>query len=178
MGLREPSLGAVERPVPSRLANEDAASLEQTNSAAPTECTQYGVYSVSNGTVRRVSWQDDSHRNRGLGFRISVFDSTGYMQYGHMDPYTIAVGVGDSVSVGTYLGDYANPTNGSSSGPHVHVERRPLSNPSTTIFPGDMSPLGSGGRATSPWQAQDSPLHVRPHQGVDYAYPEGGQGCP
>jgi murein DD-endopeptidase MepM/ murein hydrolase activator NlpD len=141
----------------------------------PAQC--YPVYSVADGTLSRAGWQNPNNHNSGLGYRLTVGDSNGYTQYGHMNPDTLAVGVGDRVTTGQYLGDYANPTNGSSSGPHVHVERRLNSNPSVTIDPGVVSPLGSGGRVTSPFGAQDSALHSSPHQGVDYAYQAGATGC-
>ena len=101
-----------------------------------------------------------------MGFRISISDSDGYTQYGHMDPDALAVSVGDTVKVGDYIGEYASPTNGSSSGPHVHVESRNHSG--QIIAPPDISPL-NGGRMTAPFEGIDY-MHKVPHQGVDYAY--------
>ncbi len=118
----------------------------------------------------RAGWQDPADQGKGLGFRISIEDSEGYYQYGHMDPDSVTVDVGQQVKAGDRIGSYADPTNGRSGGPHVHLERRLWSNPRQTVNPGTVSPLGPGGRVTSSYQRFDS-MHVeKPHQGIDWAH--------
>lgn len=124
------------------------------------------VYAVKDGKVFRAGWQDPNNHKKGLGFRISISDEDGYTQYGHMDPDSLSVSAGDTVKRGDYLGEYASPTNGSSSGPHVHIESR--NHAGKIITPPSFSPL-NGGRVTAPFRAIDN-MHKKPHQGIDYAY--------
>ncbi|MDH5694084.1 MAG: FG-GAP-like repeat-containing protein, partial [Gammaproteobacteria bacterium] len=128
------------------------------------------VYSVSDGVVIRAEYQYPNSPFRGLGFRVSVSDKNGYYQYGHMDPDGLMVNVGDTVKKGDFIGGYADPTNGRSSGPHSHLERRLWSNPRLTVDPGSTSPLGPSGIMSSPWQSVDK-MHKKPHGGVDWVYP-------
>ena len=141
---------------------------------APEANNPHPVYAVAPGRVIREGWQKKEHHgsHAGLGYRISIGGSKGYWQYGHMDPETITVRVGDTVTKGELLGDYADPTNGNSTGPHTHLEYRLWSNPRQTVYPGGVSPLGPTGVITSGWHATGGP-HSLPHQGIDWAYPPG-----
>lgn len=143
-----------------------AASAKEQQVADPDD---RAVYSVSDGKVMRAGWQKAGDPGAGLGYRVSVQDADGYYQYGHLDPDSIQVQVGQDIKVGDRIGSYADPTNGRSSGPHVHLERRLWSNPRVTVNPGSVSPLGSGGRITAGWEARDA-MHINPHQGTDWAY--------
>ncbi len=40
-----------------------------------------------------------------------------------MDPYSIVIRMNSYVLKGQYLGKYASPTNGHSSGPHAHIQK-------------------------------------------------------
>ena len=119
------------------------------------------------GTVVRAGWQNPSDHGYGLGFRITIQGSDGnYEQYGHMDPSTTPA-VGSTVRQGDYVGDYASPTNGRSSGPHLHYERR--NSLGEIINPGNVIPI-PGGRVTTPWEQIDG-MHPTPHQGIDMVNP-------
>jgi murein DD-endopeptidase MepM/ murein hydrolase activator NlpD len=87
-------------------------------------------YSASNGTVAVVGWENPLDHGQGYGFRIRVQGDDGQTYtYGHTDPASSQVQVGDRVTQGQYLGDYADPTNGHSDGPHTHLEVRDPSRP-------------------------------------------------
>jgi murein DD-endopeptidase MepM/ murein hydrolase activator NlpD len=43
--------------------------------------------------------------------------------YGHLDPESVTVVVGDYRIGGSQIGSYADSTNGSSSSPHLHFEQ-------------------------------------------------------
>lgn len=149
----------------------EAHALSTTEESTSESAPENAVYAVADGEVFRAGYQNPNNPNAGLGFRISVNDGNGgYYQYGHMDPDSLTVQVGDTVRRGDLIGSYADPTNGSSSGPHVHVERRLWSNPNVTVNPGNVSPLGPAGVMTAPWNSIDS-MHLTPHQGMDWAYP-------
>ena len=83
-----------------------------------------------------------------------------------MDPSTTPA-VGSTVRQGDYVGDYASPTNGRSSGPHLHYERR--NSLGEIINPGNVIPI-PGGRVTTPWEQIDG-MHPTPHQGIDMVNP-------
>jgi RHS repeat-associated protein len=129
------------------------------------------VFAVEDGRVFRAGWQNSLNHESGLGWRVSIIASDGqsYTQYGHMDPTTTPA-VGTHVREGDYIGDYADPTNGRSDGPHVHLERRAIVNPRTTVDPGTVSPVRNG-RVTTQFGERDA-LHPQGHQGVDWV---GGQ---
>jgi RHS repeat-associated protein len=125
------------------------------------------VNATRGGTVSRAGWQNPNNQNAGLGWRVTITAPDGsYDQYGHMDPNTTPA-VGTPVSAGDYIGDYADPTNGSSTGPHVHHERRDREG--NIINPGNDSPI-PGGRRTSGYGEIDS-AHPTPHQGNDWVNP-------
>jgi murein DD-endopeptidase MepM/ murein hydrolase activator NlpD len=77
-----------------------------------------------------VGWENPQYQNQGYGFRIRIQGDDGQTYtYGHTDPASAQVKVGDRVTQGQYLGDYADPTNGRSTGPHTHLEVRDPSRP-------------------------------------------------
>lgn len=121
------------------------------------------VHAVKGGRVFRAGWQHATDHSSGLGWRVSIqhTDST-YANYGHMDPATI-VDAGSTVATGAVVGDYADPTNGASTGPHVHYELR---DPTGAILnPGNARPI-PGGVVTSDFGEID-PSHPNGHQGID-----------
>jgi RHS repeat-associated protein len=126
------------------------------------------VTAVRDGTVFRAGYQVPGHPDQGLGWRVSIRSEDGtYDQYGHMDPNTTPK-VGAKVKAGDSIGDYADPTNGDSSGPHVHYERRDQSG--NIINPGTGSPI-LGGRQTTGFGDTDK-THPSPHQGTDWVDPK------
>lgn len=130
------------------------------------------VDALRDGTVTRVGWQVPGNENAGLGWRVTITHQDGtYDQYGHMDPATTPA-VGTPVNAGDYIGEYADPTNGSSTGPHVHHERRDRHG--NIIDPGTESPI-PGGELTSGFGERD-PVHPGGHQGNDWVNPGGGGG--
>jgi RHS repeat-associated protein len=124
------------------------------------------VNAVRGGEVSRVGWQNPNDHNAGLGWRVTITGEDFYDQYGHMDPNTTP-GQGTRVNAGDYIGDYADPTNGHSSGPHVHHERR--ENNGQIVDPGNDSPIPNG-RRTSGYGERDN-MHSDPHQGNDWVNP-------
>jgi RHS repeat-associated protein len=127
------------------------------------------VDSISSGSVS-VGY------SKTLGTYVSVKSPFGTVthQYGHMDPATIPRN-GTYVNSGTYIGEYADPTNGRSTGPHVHVQKvgplkiiDPLDTNSRFMDPGDSSPI-PGGCKTSGFRKMRFGV---PHSGVDYQKPE------
>ena len=87
-------------------------------------------YSASNGTVAVVGWENPLDHGQGYGFRIRIQGDDGQTYtYGHTDPASPKVQAGDRVTQGQYLGDYADPTNGHSTGSHTHFEVRDPSQP-------------------------------------------------
>lgn len=100
-----------------------------------------------------------------MGWRIYIDMPDGSrVGYGHMDPAS-TLKPGTKVKRGDVIGSYADPTNGHSSGPHVHRQKF---NPRGQIAdPGDESPLAGKGRMSSRFGRKDR-MHPRPHQGVDW----------
>ncbi len=91
---------------------------------ASPSCTQRCVYSASGGTVAKSNWENPDNHAQGFGFRIRITatDGTTFV-YGHMSPLSV-ISTDDAVVAGQFLGQYANPTNGSSTAPHLHFEHR------------------------------------------------------
>jgi len=81
-------------------------------------------YSASSGVVEAVGWQRDGDHKRGHGFRIKVrsMEDQSLFVYAHVDPNSVLVEKGSPISKGEHIGKYASPTNGSSTGPHLHFE--------------------------------------------------------
>ncbi len=125
------------------------------------------VYSKKSGYILRSGWQDPNNKKTGMGWRTSVMedDKKHFMNYGHLDPES-TLSPGSKVEEGAPIGRMANPTNGRSSGPHVHVERR-NANDGTEVHPGNESPYAGRSRRTSGYGDIDS-MHSTPHSGVDH----------
>ena len=87
-------------------------------------------YSAAGGTVTGAGWENPSNHDQGYGYRLKVQGDDGKIYiYGHSDPNAAQVHVGDKVTSGQYLGGYADPSNGRSTGPHTHFEVRDPSHP-------------------------------------------------
>jgi RHS repeat-associated protein len=124
------------------------------------------VIAIRGGTVFRSGWQNADNHDEGMGWRISIDRGDGYYdQYGHLDP-TSTLPVGTQVNEGDVVGRMADPTNGHSTGPHVHFETR--ENSGVPVDPGTASPFRGPSRVRSPYQAQEPGLRVAPHSGVDH----------
>jgi hypothetical protein len=123
------------------------------------------VYSLGSGVVSSAGWQDPNDHGAGMGWRVYVTEPDGSrMGYGHMDP-TSTPPTGASVQPGDLLGQYASPTNGHSSAPHVHVQRYDVRG--SIVDPGGVSPLHGRSTMTAGFQTRGR-MHPRPHQGVDW----------
>jgi murein DD-endopeptidase MepM/ murein hydrolase activator NlpD len=126
------------------------------------------VYSLSTGRVSRAGWEDPNNHNAGLGWRVWITEGDrSQMGYGHMDPRTTPP-VGTPVEVGDHIGNFANPTNGESTGPHVHVQRFDPSG--KLVNPGTIPPLLNS-KVSSPFRPTANPadkVHPLGHGGVDW----------
>ena len=115
---REPTIPSI-RPVDidARLPNLDAGP-------------DHRFYSAAGGTVTDAGWENSHNHNQGYGYRVRVRGDNGMLfTYGHSDPGSAQVHVGDKVTTGQHLGSYGDPTNGRSTGPHTHLEVRDPSQP-------------------------------------------------
>lgn len=74
---------------------------------------------------------------------------------------------GTLVKRGDIIGRYADPTNGHSNAPHVHVQR--FDKRGKIVDPGNDNPLANPGLITSRYGAKERPLREKGHQGVDWA---------
>jgi murein DD-endopeptidase MepM/ murein hydrolase activator NlpD len=139
------------------------------------------VLAVAPGTVEKVGWQDPNNHDKGFGFRIRIKTDAGETWiYGHMEPPTM-VSEGQQIQRDQIIGNYAAPTNGNSSGPHLHIELRDKYNkpvwgrneaPDEWDYIKYPSPI-SGGRITSKPASRRSITTVngsqsRPHGGFDW----------
>jgi murein DD-endopeptidase MepM/ murein hydrolase activator NlpD len=80
---------------------------------------------VSGGNVVDVRWQKSSDHAAGYGFRTLIKTGPKSVEYfGHQDPAMAAVKAGDVVEPGQLIGQVGNPTNGLSTAPHLHFDRR------------------------------------------------------
>jgi hypothetical protein len=124
------------------------------------------VYAGHDGVVFRSGLQDPQNANTGMGWRTSINTENGfYDQYGHLDPASTSA-PDKRVHEGDPIGRVANPSNGYSTGPHVHVERREFLG--STIDPGNRSPFAGPSIITSEYGAQEQGLRDLPHEGVDH----------
>jgi murein DD-endopeptidase MepM/ murein hydrolase activator NlpD len=126
------------------------------------------VKAVCGGRITRVGWQDPRNHDRGFGWRVYISNPNGDTDiYGHMDPDTTPW-LDEEIEPGEDIGEYADPTNGHSSGPHLHFERRDSDN--TPLSPPiDDLPIPNG-RITTPFEQVDD-LHPRGHRGIDIVNP-------
>lgn len=124
------------------------------------------VYTQRSGTVFRSGWQDPDNHDTGMGWRTSINTNDGYYdQYGHLDPDS-TLPAGTVVEAGDPIGRMADPSNGHTTGPHVHVERR--RNDGSTVDPGNVSPFAGPSRITDGYGTQEEGLRQHPHTGVDH----------
>jgi murein DD-endopeptidase MepM/ murein hydrolase activator NlpD len=126
------------------------------------------VHSLTAGRITRAGWQNPGDPDSGLGWRVWVTDDYGnQMGYGHLDPSSTPP-VGTKINPGDSLGLYADPTNGFSTAPHVHVQA--YDRAGNPMDPGAMSPL-TRGRMTTPFGGRDAMTGRMGHNGVDWAAP-------
>lgn len=80
-------------------------------------------YSADDGVVQFIGWQDPADYKAGYGFNMKIrqIGTQMYFIYAHIDPNSIKVKKGDKVVRGQLLGQYASPSNGSATGPHLHL---------------------------------------------------------
>lgn len=125
------------------------------------------VRALRGGSVVRSGWQDSADEGRGAGWRVTVREPDGAQtMYGHLTPNETPP-AGTVLDVNGEIANYANPSNGHSSGPHVHVQT--WSPNGQIVAPGGQSPILNGVLRT-PYQQVDS-LHPHGHQGEDYVAP-------
>jgi hypothetical protein len=127
------------------------------------------VVPVRSGTVEAAGWQDPDNHDLHMGYRVKIDTGDGYSDsYGHLTPNS-APAVGTNVVANeTIIGTMADPTNGNSTGPHVHVERR---NETTgaTVDPGTESPFLGPSEISSGYRDVDEGLRGGiQHPGVDH----------
>jgi hypothetical protein len=126
------------------------------------------VVPVRNGTIDTVGWVNPDNHNTGMGYRVRIDTGDGYFDsYGHLTPdSTPAIGT-PVVASETVIGTMANPSNGESTGPHVHVERR--DGAQVAVDPGTESPFPGPSEITSSYGQVDEDLRGgNPHSGVDH----------
>jgi murein DD-endopeptidase MepM/ murein hydrolase activator NlpD len=164
----EPSL---DRPTPSMIGPLDTdthAEVLRDILSAHAQLPQVSarsVYSLGGGVVSGVGWQHPDNHGAGMGWRVYVTEPDGSRTgYGHMDPASTPRR-GQRVQPGDLLGQYASPTNGRSTGPHVHVQRYdPRGN---IVDPGQISPLHGPSIMGTRFNETDRE-HPYPHQGTDW----------
>jgi len=81
-------------------------------------------YAPEDGEIKAIGWENENDHGQGYGLRMKMqadSDDSWYVM-GHLEESSIKVIVGDEVTKGQLLGRYADPTNGSSTGPHLHIE--------------------------------------------------------
>jgi hypothetical protein len=146
-----------------------SAPTSTATSPEPTETNSnrgVPVHAIRSGTVFRSGWQNENDHSVGMGWRTSVNTGDGYYdQYGHLDPNS-TLPANTAVNAGDEIGRMADPTNGHSTGPHVHIERR--QNDGSTVDPGNNSPFIGRSRITSRYQNQEPGLRDYPHTGADH----------
>jgi hypothetical protein len=126
------------------------------------------IVPVRSGTVEEVGWINPDNQSQGMGYRVSINTGDGYTDsYGHLTPGSVPVVGTNVVANETVIGTMADPSNGVSTGPHVHVERR---NPDDVpVNPGTESPFLGPSEITSGFQQVDEGLRGgNPHPGVDH----------
>jgi hypothetical protein len=166
-----PWQGAADTPVstPSLIGSQTpdsaVAGVTPPDAVGSLQTDPRATRSIIAGKVTTSGWQYPSDHNAGMGWRVYVTAPDGSrIGFGHMDPATTPP-QGAPVNVGDYMGIYANPTNGHSTGPHLHVQEY---DPTGQIVdPGTISPL-TNGQIKSPYGNYDPLIHPKGHQGVDW----------
>jgi murein DD-endopeptidase MepM/ murein hydrolase activator NlpD len=114
------------------------------------------VFAVRGGIVSRVGWENPDDHRQGFGYRIWLRAPDGSEEvYAHMEPGSIRYRVGEQVLPGIHVGRYGDPSNGSSSGPHLHYGVRDATG--KWVDPGDAMPV-FGGEVHSPWGMRRHPI--------------------
>lgn len=132
----------------------------------------YNVFATKGGIFSKAAWNDESKKDFGLGFFVRVKTGDGeVMNYGHLDPESVPkdLNKGDTVNEGDHIGRIAVPTNGTSTGPHVHVEKyvRQENGDWDHVDPGLKNPLGD----ENSYESAEYPEYPnkKPHTGRDFA---------
>lgn len=127
------------------------------------------VYAERDGVVFRSGFQNPQDVNSGMGWRTSINTEDGYYdQHGHLDPAS-TLAPNTRVQAGDPVGRIANLSNGHTTGPHDHVERRDFSGGANNqVDPGTNSPFAGPSDITSGFGAQEAGLRDSPHTGVDH----------
>ena len=133
----------------------------------------YNVFATQSGTFSKAQWNNESKKDFGLGFFVRIKTGDGeVMNYGHLDPDSVPKNLnkGDPVNEGDHIGRIAVPTNGTSSGPHVHVEKyvKQSNGKWKHVDPGTKNPLGNKNSVQSA-EYPDYPNNGGPHTGRDFA---------
>jgi Peptidase family M23 len=130
------------------------------------------VLSVESGVVTDVGFQDPKDEGKGFGFRIKIrsIDGIRSWTYAHMDP-NANVFPGLLVSKGDLIGAYSIPSNGNTTGPHLHLEVRDSQNRPILDQMG-IVPIPNG-RMTSNMNPNrqictNNGCQNRPHNGTDW----------
>lgn len=130
----------------------------------------YNLYSPVDGVVESIKWNDPNDHNNYCGFMVQVKGKDGNLYtYGHMDPNSVGdINVGDSVGKNQFVGRIGDPTNGISTGPHVHfqAQKKGESNPHN---PGNYNPTRGKSKISAKFGKYTSgKLKGQNHWGIDY----------
>jgi murein DD-endopeptidase MepM/ murein hydrolase activator NlpD len=129
------------------------------------------VFAVRGGVVDRIGWEDPNDEKRGYGYRVYIRRPDGRQDmYAHMEPGSVRYRVGESIVPGIHLGRYADPTNGTSTGPHLHFAE--IDEAGNWIDPGDAMPV-TNGKVTSKHGMRTHPKTglSTMHRGIDIEGP-------
>lgn len=84
------------------------------------------VVAALDGTIEAAGWQNEKDQKEGFGLRVRQRVNEGgkdlYVFYGHLSE--LSVQAGQQVTAGTRVG--LSGHTGKSSGPHLHLEIRPI----------------------------------------------------
>ena len=87
------------------------------------------VYSIAEGTVEHIGWQDSSDPLVGFGYYCRINTNGKLFYYAHMRANSSTLKVGDKVSKGTKIGVMGST--GRVDGAHLHLEVRANTSPSS-----------------------------------------------
>ena len=87
------------------------------------------VYSIAEGTVEHIGWQDSSDQLVGFGYYCRINTNGKLFYYAHMRANSSTLKVGDKVSKGTKIGVMGST--GRVDGAHLHLEVRANTSPSS-----------------------------------------------
>lgn len=128
------------------------------------------IFAFSGGLVIRVGWQDPNDHGKGYGFRLKIqVDPQTVEDYGHTEEGAALVNEGDTVVQGQLLSQVASPTNGESSGPHLHFNQRKNGQYVPVQITPSHSPVGPGAVLSHDfYEPRNIPLGY--HAGYDFHY--------